>query len=73
MLRLTRCPSFYVPADAAEVLRAWTMLRLTRTWPRAGGTEDQAAVFVEAVRYLETLRAQHEEEEAAKARAMRGR
>lgn len=49
-----RCPVHELEGSEFEVLRMWTLLRNHKTWPAAGGIDDQAAWFVDAVTFLDS-------------------
>jgi hypothetical protein len=48
-----RCPNHYLSGTEMEVIREWSTLKEHKTWPVLGGTDDQAAWFMDAVRFLD--------------------
>lgn len=48
-----RCPTHEMSGEEMEIISTWGLLREHKTWPVAGGLDDQAAWFVEAVRFLD--------------------
>lgn len=63
---LDRCPNHYVTPMVREVIRAWAMVEKHGIWPVAGGLDDQAAVFVDAVSFLDGEAARYREEDRKK-------
>lgn len=42
-----RCPGHHQTPDVSRAIRAWRQLREYKTWPVEGGTQDQAASFLD--------------------------
>lgn len=59
-----RCPSHEMTGEEFKIIGTWNLLREHGTWPVAGGLDDQANWFVEAVQFL------NQEAAAYKAREM---
>lgn len=58
-----RCPGHEMSGHEAEVISTWALVFKHRTWPAAGGLDDQAAWFVDAVTFLDKERAAYNERE----------
>lgn len=61
---MTRCPKHYSrTAGLTATLTAWSYLKAHGQLPVAGGTMEQAATFLEAVRILNCAQSAHQNRE----------
>jgi len=64
---LDRCPQYHNSAEVSAMLRSFGHYR-SGFLPVDGGTLDQAAVYLDAMSFIQAVVSQHEEIEMDKAR-----
>lgn len=59
-VQLAGCPMRAIPPHTWEIITAWLDLERWGTWPVDGGTEAQAAGFLDAARILSAEKASYD-------------
>ena len=63
------CPLAFVTPDLFETIAAWSTVKAHGLWPTDGGQDDQAAVFLDCVRVLDSLAGDFEKWQLQKSRS----
>ena len=63
------CPLSFISRDQFDLIAAWSLVKAHHLWPVEGGQDDQAAVFLDVVRVLDSLAGDFEQWQLQKNRS----